>query len=190
MATKVWHLPEKLLKSKSTFFTAALEGGFAEGNSKNITLPEDNPDIFKCFVEWLYVSGDEFDRLHSDSVVCLWTLGDRLGCPLMQDGAICNLASHYRYDYIEEDTLKLIYEASAPGSKLRRFAVDQCLFHVRKSGPAQRQDGSSYMRFMKDNEDFAHQLAEATILRGSEKPNNPSRDKSPYLCAPSTAKSK
>ena len=187
---KVWHLPEKLLKSRSTFFTAALEGGFAEGKSKNITLPEENPDIFKCFVEWLYVGSDEPERLDSNHVVILWTLGDRLGCPLMQDDAICLLASHYRYQHIGASTLKLMYEASATGSKLRRFAVDQCLFHVSKSGPAQRQDGSSYLRFMKDNEDFAHQLAEETILRGSEKPRNPSRDKSPYLCAPSTAQSK
>ena len=187
---KIWHLPEKLLKSNSTFFTAALEGGFAEGISKNITLPDEDPDIFKCFVEWLYV-GDQIAALGSVFLVWLWNLGDRLGCPLMQDDAICNIVLNYCNAHIEEITLKFIYEGSAPGSKLRRFAVDQCLLHVRQPREAwHNYEGCSYVHFVNDNEDFAQQLAEATILLGNEKPKDPFDDPSPYLYAPSPAKSK
>ena len=179
---KAWHLPEKLLKSQSTFFTAALVGSFAEGISKSITLPEDNPDIFKYFVEWLYVGGDRFAAFDSSSLVCLWILGDRLGCPVMQDDAMCDLIKHHGYFQISEVTLNRIYEGSAPGSKLRQFAVDQCLLDVRYSAPRHK----SYSRFVKDNEDFAQQLAEATIFLGREEPKNPYNDKSRYLCAPSS----
>ena len=185
---KVWNLPEKLLKSNSTFFTAALEGGFAEGISKIIALPEENPDIFKDFVAWLYVGGNQFAGLDPVSLACLWTLGDRLGCPLMQDDAMCDLIICCSSDYIDEDTLKQTYEGSTRGSKLRQFAVDQCLFDVRNNAP-EDDDEWSYPRFVKDNEDFAQEIAKATILLREADPRDPGNDKSPYLYAPSPSTS-
>lgn len=43
-----------LLISTSPFFAAALQGHFAESNSQTVTLPEEKPDIFEWFVQWLY----------------------------------------------------------------------------------------------------------------------------------------
>ena len=191
-AKKVWHLPEKLLKSKSTFFTAALESGFAEGISKIITLPEENPDIFKYFVEWLYVGYDKSLLTGTDFLVPLWALADRLGCPLMQDVAMGKLIMYYDEAHIEVVTLNQIYELSAPESKIRRFAIDKCLHHVRLDCdcPGRHENRCTYLEFVKDNEDFAQQLAEATILLGSGEPNDPLCDASPYLCAPSPCTSK
>lgn len=188
-AKKVWHLPEKLLKSKSTFFTAALEDGWAEGISKIITLPEENPDVFQWFVSWLYAGYDPIAQVEGrDFLVILWALGDRLGCRLMQDDAMCDLVEHHREFHIAEDTLRGIYEMSTPQSKIRQFAIDQCLFDVRVGSP-EGHDICSYSQFAKDNEDFAQQLAVATILLGSEEPNDPSEDESPYLFAPSSCPS-
>ena len=70
-AKKIWHLPDTLLKSKSEFFTKSLEGGFTEGISKIITLPKENSEIFKYFVEWLYVGDDQLVVLDSDTFVSL-----------------------------------------------------------------------------------------------------------------------
>ena len=166
------------------FFTAALDGGFAEGISKIITLPEENPDIFQWFVVWLYAGHDPIPKLEEkDLLVPLWFLGDRLGCPSVQDDAMCNLILRCEDDYIDEDTLKQIYEGSTQGSKLRRFAVDQCLLDVRNRAPAE-DVAWSYPRFVKDNEDFAQELAEATILLRSAVPKDPADDSYPYLCAP------
>ena len=181
---KVWHLPEKLLKSKSIFFTKALEGGFAEGVSKHITLPEEDPGIFEWFVVWLYVGCDRIEDMEPDVLVPLWLLGDRLVCPLMQDDAMCNLIEYHSEDAIDKDTMKQIYEGSTPGSKLRQFAVEQCLFDVRNFCGTRYGDAWSYPRFAKDNEDFAQQLGEATILLGKENPRNPLHEKGPYLFAP------
>ena len=188
-AKKIWHLPEKLLKSKSTFFTAALEGGFAEGVSKHITLPEEDPDNFEWFVVWLYVGLDPIDDAEMDALVPLWLLGDRLGCSLMQDEVMCNLIECHSDDVIDKDTMKQIYEGSTSGSKLRQFSVDQCLFDVRNWSGTRDGDAWSYPRFAKDNEDFAQQLAQATILLGNGDPKNPHDDRSPYLFAPSTCPS-
>ena len=184
---KVWYLPEKILKSQSTFFTAALEGGFAEGISKNVTLPDEDPDMFEYFVEWLYVGDDQAAAWEAEFLVPLWTLGDRLGCPLMQDDAMSSLIRCYNCSgHIEVDILKQIYEGSAPGSMIRRFAVDQCILDVRQRCPLRHENGCSYLQFVKTNEDFAQQLAEATILLGSGEPHDADCDESPYLCAPSS----
>ena len=187
-AEKVWHLPEKLLKSKSTFFTAAIGGGFAEGISKSITLPEEDPNIFQWFVVWLYVGFDPDlkNNMESDFFVHLWALGDRLGCQLIQDDAMCNLIESHVDSQIEEYTLKEIYDGSTLGSNLRRFAVDQCLHDVRNCCAPRNGDGNSwsYIQFVKDNEDFAQELGEATILLGEGEPQNPGNDESPYLFDP------
>ena len=187
-AKKVWHLPEKLLKSKSAFFTAALKSGFAEGISKTIRLPEDDPDIFKYFVKWLYVGYKP--NFPPNFFVPLWALGDRLSCPLMQDDVMSGLVGYYVEPHLKDVTLKQIYELSAPRSKIRRFAVDKCLLDVKRNCPDRHGDGCPFSRFVKDNKDFARQLLETFILLGNDDPNVPSRDKSPYLCAPSPAKSK
>ena len=52
---KIWHLPKKLLTNRSTFFAAALDGGFAEQDSKTVTLPEVATDDFEVWIRWLYL---------------------------------------------------------------------------------------------------------------------------------------
>ena len=177
-------MPEKLLKSQSEFFTAALEGGFAEGISKSVTLPEEDPNIFGYFVEWLFVGHDQSAAFESDFLVRLWTLGDRLACPMMQDEAMCNLIDIYSDGHIDVDTLKQIYELSAPGSKIRGFVIDQCLFDIRGNCLGRHHKEWSYLQFAKENADFAQQLAEETILLSNRKPNEPYRHRSPYLFGP------
>lgn len=187
---KFWHLPEKLLKSKSQFFTAALEDGFAEGILKSVTLPEEDPDIFAYFVEWLYVGHDQSAAFEADFHVRWWALGDRLACPLMQDEAMWSIVDDWSEGHIHEEILPMIYELSAPGSKIRQFAIDHCLFDIREICKDGHQDGCSCLKFAKINQDFAQQLAEETILLGNRKPNNPSYNPNPYLYAPAPYTSK
>ena len=189
-AKKVWHLPEKLLKSKSTFFTAALEGGFAEGLSKSVALPEEDPGVFKNFIEWLYVGFAQSAEWDGDGLVLTWILGDRLGCLLMQNDVMCKLIKYYDGIHITVETLKRIYELSTPESKIRRYVIGQCLFDVRYVCSASHKSECSYSLFVKDNENFSQQLAEATIFLGMEEPDDPTSDESPYLCAPPPCTSK
>ena len=189
-AKKVWHTPEKLLKSKSTFFVAALEGGFAEGISKSVTLPEEDPAIFENFIEWLHVGFDQSTEWDTDILVLTWTLGDRLGCPLMQDDVMCKLIKYNEDFHIEADTLQKIYELSTPESKIRRFVIDQCLFDIRHVCPKLTVVECAYLQFLNRNEEFAKQLGEATIHLANEKPKDPSRDTTPYLCAPPSCTTK
>ena len=172
-----------MLKSKSTFFTAALEGGFAEGLSKSVTLPEEDPDLFENYIEWLYVGFNKSAEWDGDTLVDQWALGDRLGCAVMQDDVMCQLIKYYQGWHIELETLEKVYEVSAAGSKIRQFVIDQCLYDIRYICTIM-ENPCTYLQFLEKNEDFAQQFGKASMLLGNDKPKDPSRDQNPYLCAP------
>lgn len=48
--------------SLSPFFTAALKGQFYESATKRVSLPDEDPQIFSCILEYLY-KGDYYPRL-------------------------------------------------------------------------------------------------------------------------------
>ena len=45
---------QELLTAASPFFAAALDGTFAEGLDQTVRLPEEKPEIFEWFLQWLY----------------------------------------------------------------------------------------------------------------------------------------
>ncbi|EKD16219.1 uncharacterized protein L3040_009541 [Drepanopeziza brunnea f. sp. 'multigermtubi'] len=53
---KCWTVHENLICDRTRFFRSAFRGGFAETTEKSIWLEDDDPEIFKLFVEWLYGS--------------------------------------------------------------------------------------------------------------------------------------
>ena len=62
-----FYVHNKFLCNASTFFEAALEGGFEEAESQRIELPEDKPEIVELFLEWLYTKeyrGPDEELLH------------------------------------------------------------------------------------------------------------------------------
>lgn len=50
-----WVLHENLLSSVSDFFKSAFNSGFKESIEGQISMPEDDPQAFECFVRWLYI---------------------------------------------------------------------------------------------------------------------------------------
>jgi hypothetical protein len=48
--------------SRSPFFAAALKGQFLEASTKQVDLPDEEPEILSCILEYLY-KGDYFPRL-------------------------------------------------------------------------------------------------------------------------------
>jgi hypothetical protein len=49
----VLNLPKELLCNSSTYFKAALNNGFLETMTQNITL-DDDPDVFSTYAVWLF----------------------------------------------------------------------------------------------------------------------------------------
>jgi len=52
-----WNLYEALLCKYSEFFRAALQGQFKEAKEKQVTLPDDNPEVLELFVQWIFTGG-------------------------------------------------------------------------------------------------------------------------------------
>jgi hypothetical protein len=61
--------------SHSPFFAAALKGQFLEASSKKVELPEEEPEILSCILEFLY-KGDYYPRLFHNKRRNTWELED------------------------------------------------------------------------------------------------------------------
>ena len=82
----------------SPFFAAACRGKFLEAESKRINLPDEEPEIFSCVLEYLYVSvptdsqptnplkGDYYPRLLHDKRRSTWELEDAVKSPNPESG--------------------------------------------------------------------------------------------------------
>jgi hypothetical protein len=64
----------------SPFFAAACRGKFLEAESKRINLPDEEPEIFSCVLEYLY-KGDYYPRLLHDKRRSTWELEDAVKSP-------------------------------------------------------------------------------------------------------------
>jgi len=59
----------------SPYFAAALKGNFLEGGSKRVELPDEEPEILSCVLEFLY-KGDYYPRLLHSKRRNTWDLED------------------------------------------------------------------------------------------------------------------
>ncbi|EOO00413.1 putative btb poz domain containing protein [Phaeoacremonium minimum UCRPA7] len=109
-----WTLPENLLCKHNDFFKKALRGPFMEKDAV-INLPDDDPNAFGLFVQWIYaltLKSVEPESIFSDSapsaVAFTWIFADKYNDRALQDAAITKLhaLSQTRlwteYLYVEE----------------------------------------------------------------------------------------
>jgi hypothetical protein len=59
----------------STYFQQIIHGQFWQGNSKQLTLADEEPEIFSSILEYLY-KGDYYPRLVVDKKRGTWSLED------------------------------------------------------------------------------------------------------------------
>ncbi len=191
---KTWHLPKKLLTTNSTFFAAALDGGFAEQDSKTVTLPEVVSEDFEVWIQWLYLGdlhhkeGYKMDLDDYKELVRVWNLGDMLGCPMFQDAALTIIALQMGDDSIAfhgipPELLAFIWDACVPCSQLRKFAIDQCIVDFRM-GHHNDESIEAYIQFAEDNEDFARAYVAASMRNGYRERESLYMDREDYFSIP------
>jgi len=66
--------------SLSPFFAAACRSQYLEAESKRIDLPDEEPEIFSCVLEYLY-KGDYYPRLLHNKRRSTWELEDAVSSP-------------------------------------------------------------------------------------------------------------
>ena len=129
-------------------------------------MPDDDPIVFRLWVQWLFTSAIASPT--SNELVKAWILGDKLGCPIFQNTIMMGLLEYYSPGKGNRmvELMRVAYEGSAPGSKLRKWAVNLFIFETRKN-----QDGTlstmeqnlSWIRETKDIEDFSQDYMEARV---------------------------
>ena len=200
----MWHLPKDLLVNASTFFAAALNGQFTEAASKTVHLPEDNPDAFALFIQWLYVgeiscnnfcyggetSEDQLlvDRgdLSIDSPIYATqvylqacTFGDKLGCILFMDLATLELIKHHENEDFKPETMLFIFEHFGAGSKLRRFAIDKLRWDLTWGCPDE--DAASFIHVSRSHEYIGPEFLEAALETKGVAADEPQAHRGRYM---------
>ncbi|KAF2112048.1 hypothetical protein BDV96DRAFT_649411 [Lophiotrema nucula] len=124
-----------LLIHYSSYFRAALKEEWEEGAAKTVKLPEDYPDVFRVFFQWLmtgrlyFALTEEGEISLSFGLICeTFVFGDARGIPELQDAAINLLCQRIAQVWSSPwDCLHYVYANTLPGSALRRILVDDSI---------------------------------------------------------------
>ena len=149
-------------------------------------MPDDDPDVFKIWIQWLFVA--EISCESDFVLVKAWILGDKLGCLEFQNRVMTKLLdSHSPYNManmVKPSTVRVAYERSAPGSKLRKWAIDFFLYETssNKSAHSLLQKNIDWVSQTKGIEGFSQDYMETCVrcsLEGG--PANPWFARNQYM---------
>ncbi|KAH7413402.1 hypothetical protein BKA64DRAFT_719304 [Cadophora sp. MPI-SDFR-AT-0126] len=139
-AKEPWIIHEDLICNKSTFFRNAFQGGFAEGASKSLMLEEDDPAVFKLFVEWLYGARPRDCRKdHGQDAwkyfMVLYGLdifADKIGSTKLREYVLETYWNCMEYVWVNflhrpVEEIEMVFEKCPAGSPFRQDVVDDVL---------------------------------------------------------------
>ena len=138
---QTFYAHERLLRSRSPFFEAALSKAWKEGQDRMVPLPEDEGAVFHRYVQWMYngklVQGtvSESDNDAYDAHSKLYALAEKLLDRELQDRIVDAIILTTRTDRLKKDSkatryypswgsARIIYAACPEGSPGRRLLVD------------------------------------------------------------------
>ncbi len=141
---RTFGIHKDLVCAKSPFFRAAFNGQWKESKEGAVELPEDDPDAFELWVNWIYkhtlpCSDDQpgvprYPKLMIQLVTMTkaYTLGDKIGDTDFAD-AVMDAITHTvtedegMLDRIIE-TMEFVYKITPESSPLREFLVELYVF--------------------------------------------------------------
>ncbi|RDL36028.1 uncharacterized protein BP5553_06640 [Venustampulla echinocandica] len=114
----------------SSYFNAAFNGEFQEGQTQTLELENVFPSLFAIFVNWIYTQKIVADDNYAPtlfSLIQLWILADRLLVPKLQNKILGQLEIR-RADNVpfSGETLASFYNHTVTGSPLRRYLAAWC----------------------------------------------------------------
>ncbi|KAF2100855.1 hypothetical protein NA57DRAFT_24429, partial [Rhizodiscina lignyota] len=125
--TKSFFLHEGLLCHNSSYFKAAINGGFAESSKRVIPLSRTSINVMEAFQMWLY-NGKLFGGAEDMGYTFLfqiWVFGDMLGVPGLQNAAIDSVHKKISTGWsIPSHRIDYVYQNTPSGSALRKYVVD------------------------------------------------------------------
>lgn len=140
-------------------------------------MPEDNPMAFRLLVQWLYIGDIKIDDV--DAWLEAWVLGDKIGNTAFRDYAMTKLVDYYHDFAITTTTVAIAYQKSVLGSQLRKWALDQFLFHSNSGDLYFFAD--DWVSVLETETEFIADIAKATILFKGGKVEDPHARLDSYL---------
>lgn len=138
---------EGLIRGSSDFFDKAMGGTWKEAADRVINLPDDDPDVFRIYLHWLYrgsipcgwLKPETVSDVHYIHFAKAYVLGDKLQDEDFCDAdidAIIQMASVRGKDgrnfFPGRDAVRHLYDNTLPSSRGRRFLVALYLHHAEK----------------------------------------------------------
>ncbi|KAK5132648.1 hypothetical protein LTR08_008770 [Meristemomyces frigidus] len=161
-----FYVHERILRSHSSFFNAALSKAWKEGAERQITLPEADADAFNAYVHWLYDRKSIVVEGFGAAFVYLlyakmYAFGEQILDSMFQDAVITAIVETSRRPsskdprqrtFPDNDAIEIIYDQTPLGSPARRLFVD---FFVKAAVPSWIVDTSA----CRTNHGFSLELA-------------------------------
>lgn len=147
--SKTFFVHDKVLRGTSTFLDAAMKETWREGRTRQISLPEEDPDAFYRYIHYTYF--DELPRpevgvpFEADflELAKSYTLGERMMDERYQNrinDRFLELVYSFQCDQVAKprfpptfDAINEIYSGTAPASPLRRLLADLFAAYIDKS---------------------------------------------------------
>jgi len=122
---------EDFAKAYSDYFKAALDGNWAEAQSGRFEFPEENPEVFGCYVDFFYTKKLRIDMTRTEDMelflVESFLLDERRGSAEYRNAVMDALKCIWSEGLGPSiGTILLAFNESMERSKLRRFIVDKC----------------------------------------------------------------
>ena len=124
----------ELLKYYSPFFKAATTGNWDEARTGIINLPNDDPEVFEIFENWLYGQRLDLEEDQAKStpfILKLWVFGDKVQVPEFQNAVMEALKTRSTGSDppLTPSDIRFVYESTTDESPLRRLIVDMAIWH-------------------------------------------------------------
>lgn len=132
-----FYVHRNLICKSSSFFKAALSGSFKEATEGKVILPEDDPDVFEQFVQWVYTKAYNLSPLadsssenlckHSWQYVRLFVFAEKAQAKKLKDQVLRDFFAfrqrHGNVQLLTYDCVEFAYDHTGPESGLRRLLV-------------------------------------------------------------------
>jgi len=137
-APKRFTVHEDIVKASSEFVRLALRGEWKEASTRRVSLPDDEPDVFSVYQQWLYnglihtILGfvlepdDEYELL-----VKAYIFGEKIVDVAFKNSVVDAITEKVNQFGLNTRLTSLVFDDTAPASPLRRLWLD-VYYHLGK----------------------------------------------------------
>ncbi|TEY87453.1 hypothetical protein BOTCAL_0002g00620 [Botryotinia calthae] len=132
---KEFFVHKTLIRSSCDFFERAFNGRFGEGIENKMLLPEDDPEVFEIFINWMYSGHLRGGLKEAMLIIDIWIFAQKCQAITLKNCAMNALQDALgneqmgRFPLSNSEVVR-IYENTAWDDELRVFAVAMLAWEI------------------------------------------------------------